>query len=231
MSLKYIEIPELAMEFLGTFAIVFVGGIALMNADAGYIDLLGVAIANMLLLSVIIYIGLQISGAHYNPAITVSFILTKKINPIKGTYFIISQLLGSIIAALFINFIVSQALLDAAKDKSELGFPHLAIEYDAWRGVILELLLTFLLVFAFWRMVIDPPTSQVYGFVVGGVLGLSILVGGPLTGAALNPARVFGPALLTRDFADHWIFWIGPLLGGIIAGFVCYIFFENSNTS
>lgn len=232
MSDEQIDIPALVAEVIGTFGLVFIGGMAVMQADDdGKLTLLGVALAHMLILSFMVYFGGRFSGAHYNPAVTLSFMVTKKMNQVKGVYYILAQLAGSIIAGIFLTILASDSMLDAADrdlnaNGSTLGFPHLAEGYGTGTAIFLEAVLTFFLVFVIWSMAADDRApSQIYGFAIGGTLGFAILAGGPLTGAALNPARVFGPALLTGDFANHFVYWIGPIIGALLAGLLYHNFF------
>ncbi len=215
----------LMAETIGTFGLVFIGGLAVLQADLGNLDLLGVAMAHFLVLAFMVYFGGRFSGAHYNPAVTLSFVATKKMEGMDGLLYIFSQLIGSIIAGLLLLILRTDEMKDAP---STLGFPHVADGYPLSSAVLLELILTFFLVFIIWAMAADGRApDQIFGLAIGGAVGFDILAGGPMTGAAMNPARVFGPALVSFDFANHWVYWIGPILGGLLAGFLYNFFFLN----
>lgn len=228
MTVEEVEVDALVAEMIGTLALVFFGGLAVMQSDSGELDLLGVAIANMLVLIVMVYFGFRFSGAHYNPAITLSMVATRKLRPQDGVMYIVAQLLGSVLGGLLIQILATDSMITESKTGSQLGYPHLTKGYDAFQGMIFELVLTFFLVFVIWAMVVDdkaPP--HMYGFAYGGMVGLAILIGGPITGAAMNPARVFGPSLVIGSFTDQWIYYVGPILGGILAGLFYANFYLN----
>ena len=221
VSTKIINSKQLVGEFLGTFGMVYFCSIIAMHGDVGNLNLLGIGFANFLILMIMVYSTYSLSGAHLNPAVTLGFMITKKMDISQGLIYIIIQLIASIIAGIFLLFLSGDELLNAAKNSSGLGFPHLNPNYSIIIGLFFEILMTFFLVFVIWSVAIDTKiTNQLIGVAVGGVVGFNILVGGPITGAAMNPARVFGPALIISDFSNHWIYWIGPIIGGISAAFL-----------
>ena len=207
-------------EYIGTFGLVFIGGFAVMQNAIGNLSLAGVAIAHALVLSIMVYFGARFSGAHYNPAVTLSFVVTKKLEPKIASFYIISQLLGSITAALLL-FLFRTEEMKKLNSSTALGFPPLANGYNIFLGVLLEAILTFILVFVIWAVAVDKKApNQIFGLAIGGTIGFNILAAGPITGAAMNPARVFGPTLVALEFSFLWIYWVGPILGGICAGLV-----------
>ena len=217
---------KLATEALGAFGLVFIGGFAVLQSEEGNLDLVGVAIAHALVLGIMVYFGGRFSGAHYNPAVTISFLVTKEMTIKEGALYIISQLVGSIIAGLCILLLRTDELSD---NPSKLGFPHLQEGYNPFLGMLLEAVLTFFLVFVIWAVAVDRRApSHIFGFAIGGTIGFDILAAGPITGAAMNPARVFGPALVSLDFTYvFWIYWVGPILGAIVAGLFYKYFFKT----
>lgn len=226
MSENGIDYKELFSEFIGTFGLVLIGGWAMLNADYGSFDLVGVSLTLFLVLSFMVYFGRQFSEAHFNPAVTLSFVATRKMPIRLGVYYIISQLLGSVFAGIFLKIFTPTAILNKAISKSKLGFPHLTKITTPVQGMFIEMIITFFFVFVFWAMVIDRKApSQIFGLAIGGTLGFDILAAGSFTGAATNPARVFGPALIALDFNNQWVYWIGPILGALIAGFLYYYVF------
>ncbi|RMG30150.1 MAG: aquaporin [Methanobacteriota archaeon] len=205
-------------EFIGTFALVAIGGFAVLQADIGNLNLVGVALAHFLVLSIMVYFGGRFSGAHYNPAVTLSFVATRKIDGKTGLIYIITQLVASIFAGIVLLLLKSEDMKGAV---SKLGFPHVQQGYDLWMAIFAEALGTFFLVFVIWAVAADKRApDQIFGFAIGGAVAFSILAIGPMTGAALNPARVFGPALIAADFENHIVYWIGPIIGGLLAGFL-----------
>ncbi len=217
-------------EFLGTFGLVFVGGFAVLQADIGNLTLLGVAIAHFLVLSIMIYFGGRFSGAHYNPAVTLSFTVTKKLDLQSSAIYILAQLTGSIFAGILL-VVLKPSSMDNAP--SILGFPHVSPNYNIWIAVLAEAVGTFFLVFVIWAVAADHRApDQIFGYAIGGTVGFMILAIGPMTGAALNPARVFGPALVSFDFANHFVYWLGPIIGGCLAGLLYdNVFAEDSSNN
>ncbi|MDH5401859.1 MAG: aquaporin [Candidatus Heimdallarchaeota archaeon] len=215
---------KLVTEMIGTLALVYVAGLTSLQADSDNLDLVGVAIANTMLLSIIIYFGYRFSGAHYNPAVTLSLLVTNRIEQKEAIQYVGAQLLGSILGGILLLATAGEYLLARARGKSTLGFPHVMQTYPFLQAILLEMVITFILVFVIWAVAVDKKApSHIYGLAIGGTVGFNILAAGPLTGAAMNPARVFGPALLTFDFSSHLVYWIGPLLGGVLAG----IFYQH----
>jgi glycerol uptake facilitator-like aquaporin len=132
----------------------------------------------------------------------------------------IAQLLGGIAAALI-------CLGLFGRDVVITGTPQLAINLTAAQGILVEGILTFFLVFVVHGTAVDPRARGLAGFAIGATITLDILFGGPLTGAAMNPARVFGPAVAANFWHDHYVYWVGPFVGGALGGFVYRIFIER----
>ena len=205
-------------EFVGTFALVFVGaGSIVMDAYTnGGVGLLGVALAHGLVLAIAVTATLKISGGHINPAVTFGAWLGRQIETRRALLYVLAQLLGAAVAGFLLRGLYPADAAAAAG----LGTPTLAGGVSFAQGVALEAVLTFFLVFAVYGTAIDPRAPAVGGFGIGLVLTFDILAGGPLTGASMNPARTFGPALAGGVWSDHLVWWIGPLLGGAVAGLV-----------
>jgi MIP family channel proteins len=202
-------------EAVGTFALVFIGaGAVLSNSYASGAGLLGIAIAHGLVLAVMVTSTMAISGGHLNPAVTIGLLVTRRGNPVSAAAYIGAQLLGAIAAALLLK-----VLYPAGVGRAEsLGTPTIANSITLGQAIGIELILTFFLVSAVFGTCVHPEAPKVGGFGIGLVLIFDIIVGGPLTGAAMNPARAFGPALVSRQWVGQIVYWIGPLLGGILAG-------------
>jgi MIP family channel proteins len=210
-------------EFIATFTLIFIGaGSVILNA-AKQLDLVGVALAHGLALAIMVSITAHISGGHVNPAVTVSLWVTGKINTVRAGVYIAAQLLGATVGALALRATFPDALWRAAN----LGTPVPAPGVSAGSAVVLEAILTFFLVFAVYGTAVDDrgPFAKLAGFPIGLVLTMDILAAGPLTGAAMNPARAFGPALVSGTWTSGWVYWIGPVSGGVIAAAVYWMLF------
>jgi aquaporin TIP len=198
-------------ELVGAFALTFIGAGSIMSG-AG---LVGVAFAHGLVIAVMASSVGHISGGHFNPAVTFGFLVTRRIAPVLAVAYWVSQLLGATIAALLLKWIYP----DAVADRAKLGAPLLNGQVSVGAGFIVEVLLTFFLVWVIFATAADPGGTfkSIAGLAIGFTITLDVLMGGPLTGAAMNPSRAFGPELVQREWADAWIWYIGPLLGGGLA--------------
>jgi MIP family channel proteins len=207
---------RLTAEALGTFGLVFVGA-AVVVVNGGFpntgIGLLGIALAHAVVLSVMITATMTISGGHLNPAVTVGLLAARRIDVASAVAYIITQLVAACVAAYLVKLLFPP---NAVRD-TMLGVPVIAGSVTAGQAIGLELILTFFLVSAVFGTAVSPDAPRVGGFGIGLVLLFDILVGGPLTGAAMNPARAFGPAVVSGEWVGHMVYWIGPLLGAILA--------------
>jgi len=195
-------------ELISTFALVFVGAGAIL-ANNG---ITGVALAHGLVLMSMIYATAHISGAHINPAVTIGMWIAKKINTKDGIFYIIAQLLGASIAGYLLLAIFPNGL------DANLGATSLASNITVGMGILIEAILTFFLVFTIFGVAVDKRGHNgAFGLAIGLVLTFDILVGGNLTGAAMNPARSFGPALASGFWSNHLVYWVGPIIGSVIA--------------
>jgi len=206
-------------ELVGTFYLVFVGaGAIILDAHTGGgVTLLGIAAAHGLALSIAVSITIPISGGHLNPAVTLAMLATKRIAAGKAGGYIAAQLLGATLAGVLLKgFYPAQAVA-----KSNLGTPALGPGVTFAQGVVIETILTFLLLFTIFGVAVDPRAPQhITGFCIGLTVAFDILAGGPLSGASMNPARTFGPALVAGFWANHLVYWIGPVLGGLLGAFL-----------
>jgi aquaporin TIP len=196
-------------ELIGTFTLIFAG----VGAIASQADLLGVALAHGLAIAVMVSAVGHISGGHFNPAITFGFLITRRIAPSLAGAYIAAQLAGAVLAALALRAVFpSAADLDA-------GAPVLNDAVGAGAGVLAEAILTFLLVWVVFATAADPRGSftSIAGLAIGLTITVDVLAGGPLTGAAMNPARALGPELVQNIWDDFWVYIVGPLLGSAAA--------------
>ncbi len=212
--------PWLA-EFVGTFALIFVGIGAIKTAGH---DVLGVALAHGLTIAAFVSATLHISGGNLNPAVTFGLLCGGHMTLATAIHYWSAQLLGGFIAAL-IAALICLGLF--GRDVVVMGTPQLAINLNAMQGILVEAILTFFLVFVVYGTAVDKRSRTLAGFAIGATITLDILFGGPLTGAAMNPARVFGPALASWFWHDHYVYWIGPLIGGALGGFVYGLLYER----
>ena len=211
---------KLTAELIGTFALVFFG-VGAVCADqflhgAGGIGLLGVALAHGLAIAIMVSALGHISGGHFNPAVTIGFWVTKRLNTLDVVLYWIAQLAGATAAAFLLKAIIPEDTWRAVA----LGTPDLARDFSRLSGMILEAVTTFFLVLTVFATAVDEKGTfrSIAGFGIGLIISLGILVAGPFTGAALNPARAFGPALAATHWANHGVYWVGPLAGGFLAG-------------
>ncbi len=206
-------------ESIGTFALIFIGIGAIKAAGS---DLLAVALAHGLTIAVFVSATMNISGGHLNPAVTFGALVGGKIKAGDALLYWISQLAGATLAAW-----ACCALFD--RDVVVKGTPQLASGVTIGPGIAVEAILTFFLVFVVYGTAIDARGPKIGGLAIGLTVALDILFGGPLTGAAMNPARVFGPALVAGFWSNHLVYWVGPLLGGAVAGSVYKRFFLSES--
>lgn len=201
-------------EAIGTFALCFIGaGSICINAG-----LVGIALAHGCVLAVMISALGHISGGHFNPAVTAGALVGGKIKGPMAGYYVAAQLIGAVVA----GFMLRMVFPEVTWQPVNLGTPGLAPGVSVGTGILVELVLTFFLVLVVYGTAIDDRGTwkAIGGFGIGFTVLCDILMGGPLTGASMNPARTFGPALAAGYWANHIVYWIGPLAGGALAGLV-----------
>jgi MIP family channel proteins len=201
-------------EFVGTFGLVFVGGAAIMVAAQSQAPngLLDVAMAHGLILAIMVTATMRISG-HLNPAVTIGFLAARRIEPIMAVVYIIAQLLAAAIAAYALKAIFPASIATATR----LGGQSVALDLSTGQAIFAEAIATFFLTFAVFGTAVDPAAPKVGGFAIGLVVTADILAIGPLTGASMNPARSFGPAVASGVLEGQLIYWAGPIIGSVIA--------------
>jgi MIP family channel proteins len=211
---------KLIAEFIGTFALIFFG-VGSICADqflhgAGAPGLFGIAIAHGLAIAIMISALGHISGGHFNPAVSIGFWVTRRLNTVDVLLYWAAQLAGAIAAAYLLKAIIPEETWRAVA----LGTPELARDFPRWAAMALEGVTTFFLVLTVFATAVDERGTfrAIAGFGIGLSITIGILVAGPFTGAALNPARALGPALAANHWANHGVYWVGPLAGGFLAG-------------
>jgi MIP family channel proteins len=216
------NVPQkLTAEFLGTFALVFFGEGAICADQflhgAGSLGVFGIAAAHGLAIAVMFAAFAQVSGAHFNPAVTIGFWVTKRISTLDVLLYWATQLAGAIAAAFVLKAIVPEDTWRAVA----LGTPEMIRDLPRLSALILEALATFFFVLVFFATAVDEGQStsrSIAGFAIGLTFALGVMVTGPFTGGALNPARALGPALASSHWANWGVYWVGPLAGGFLAG-------------
>lgn len=226
MSPKLLK--QAVAEFIGTFALIFIGIGAIYNLGSVPGGLLGIALAHGLTIAVMASATGAISGGHLNPAVTFGLLVGGKINIKDSVVYWIAQLAGAS-AAGFLLLGVIGANPEAARAAVTQGIPDLAASgVTVTQGILIEAVLTFFLVFVVYGTAVDSRAPKIGALAIGLTVTLDILFGGPLTGAAMNPARTFGPALAVGYWSNHIVYWVGPLLGGGLAGLIYGRFLINS---
>jgi MIP family channel proteins len=209
---------KLVAEFIGTFALIFFGAGAVCVdfylRGTGGLGLLAIALAHGLAFAVMVSSLGRISGGHFNPAITIGFWVTKRLSTLDSLAYWAAQLTGAALAAFVLRLVVPE---DIATNIF-LGAPELMRDFPRSSGMALEAVATFFLVLVIFATAVDERGTfrAIAGFGAGLTITLGMLVAGPFTGAALNPARAFGPELVSRHWINWGIYWVGPLSGGFL---------------
>lgn len=224
-------------EFVGTLTLVFVVTMVVVVNSAGGIgvtDFAVIGLVHAFILMLLIHSLGGASGAHFNPAVTIALMVGKKIRPPDALVYILVQLTGAVAGAL-----LTKLLLDNEGDPVNYGAPGIADAPPApvaqpgtpppaqgadWLGgspiggMAVEAIGTFFLMWAIMALVVNPRGERHWaGFVIGATLGTMVMILAPLTGAGFNPARAFGPALISGEFSDFWVYVVGPVVGALAA--------------
>ncbi len=213
-------IATLLFVFLGAGSVVVTGG--LPNGDLDPSRLVAIALAHGLAIAFLVYATANISGGHINPAVTFAAWLTRKISTARTLMFIAAQLSGAVIGALLLL-----ATIPDASD-TNMGAHALGPDVSVSMGLLMEIILTFALVFVIFATAVDPGgMGNLAPLAIGLTVLVDHLIAVPITGASMNPARSFGPALVAGQWSQHWIYWVGPLIGGAGAGLLYQFAFIN----
>ena len=212
---------RLLAEFVGTFALIFIGAGSIMTMaqwDPTGGALVGIAAAHGFVIAVMVTAVGHVSGGHFNPAVSTALLVTRRLKPVEWAAYVVVPLVGATVAALALSVLYDTVI----KDKTGLGTPSLAAGHTTGQGLLLEGILTFFLVFTVFAVAVDGRGAFkiVAGLPIGFVIFFDILMGGPTTGGAMNPARWFGPALVSGNWSNGWLYIIGPIVGGIIAAVI-----------
>lgn len=216
---------SLLAEFIGTFALIFIGA----GAGALAIGVVGVAFAHGLVVLAFAYAYGHISGTHINPAVTLGVWAAGKIDAGRAFSYIVFQILGGIVAAFALRWVLggTETGLGVTALARDLPVGNATITITPAIGVVLEAILTFFLANSVMNAGISGKATIPGGLAIGLTLTFSILMAGPLTGGSLNPARSIGPALAAVNFSDLWVYLVGPAAGGVVAGLLYKGVFEE----
>jgi MIP family channel proteins len=222
---------QLLAEAIGTFFLCFAGIAAIVSISepiSSGAGLLGIALAHGLALSVAVSIFAGLSGAHFNPAVTIGLLSTGRIAPPLALLYIVAQLIGATLAAAACNAIFPAAAISASK----LGIPLPAEWVTVPVLLLTEFILTFMLMTAIFGTVVDNRaiSMKLGGFGIGLTVTFDILAAGMVTGASMNPARSFGPALIHGDFQYHGYYWLAPIAGAVVAALVYHYLLLEEET-
>lgn len=221
-------------ESIGTFCLVFFGPISITLSVVAFGNgqltpqaILMIAFAHGAAIGLMVYAFGHVSGGHFNPAVTLSFLATKRISIKEAIAYIAFQLIGAVVAAAANKAILPMS--EQVKYGVQTG-PSTLIGNSVTSGLAVEIILTFFLVATIFMTVLHKKAAAgLYGFAIGGMIFLDHVIGVPLTGASMNPARTFGPALISGFWDYHWMYWVGPIVGGVIAGLIMnYVFIKKS---
>ena len=203
-----------AAEFIGTFALVFIGGGAIITSPMLQVQaaVVNIAFAHGLILALMVTATMRISG-HLNPAVTAGFLATRRIEPMMAVVYWIAQFTGAIVASYALKALYPANIVTVTR----LGGQSISSSITMPQAIVLEAIATFFLVFVVFGTAVDPKGPKVGGFAIGLTVTAGILGIGPLTGGSMNPARSFGPAVATGLFEGQAAYWIGPIVGAVIA--------------
>lgn len=209
---------QMLAEVVGTFALVFIGaGSVVMLSAAGASGIIGVALAHGLVLAIFISNLGHISGGHFNPAVTVGAWVAGKIETVRGALYVLAQLAGAAGGAGLLRALIPEHIWKGTTLGATLVSHGAGI--TSGRAVGIEAVLTFFLVFTVFAVAIDDRGvfKSTGGLTIGLVLTFDILAGGFFTGASMNPARSFGPAVVSGTWTDFWVYVAGPVSGAVVA--------------
>jgi aquaporin TIP len=206
---------KLLAEFVGTFTLIFVGAGAIIQTQGS--DLVAIGLAYGLAIAVMVSSVGHVSGAHFNPAVTIGAWVTQKIDSSSAVAYILAQLAGGAAAAALLRSAIPSLLWK--RPGINLGVPAIGGGISTGQAVLIEAVLTFFLVWVIFATAIDPEGAfgKIAGLAIGLTVTMDIMMGGAFTGAAMNPARWFGPAIVGGFYKNWWVWLVGPIAGGIIA--------------
>lgn len=227
-----VDTQKLLLEFIGTFSLTYVSSWTLIYTDLNSMTRNGVGLAQALVLTGFIWFGLNISGAHYNPALTIALVVIKQINWYTAMFYVASQFLGALVGAAFIYIQLNSEIMNLIKDKSIMGIPKPTSSTYEVSGIWGEILGTYLLMYVYMATCSPANIKRVSGIggaAVGFTLYVIIMTVGELSGGGFNPAKSLAPAVIMGNIEkDQFIQFFGPIIGAVLAAMLYkYIFVED----
>jgi aquaporin TIP len=218
------DYAALAMEFIGPFALVFLGAGAIIQTQGK--DLVAIALAHGLAIGLLVAAGGHISGGVFNPALAGGLMATGKLPYVRGLLFIVAELLGATAAAALLKAVLPASLVDPVK----LGTPLPGPGISSGSALVVEIVLTFFLMLVVFGVAVDKRgPATIAGLAIGLTITMDICMGGGISGAAMNPARSFGPALVQGEWTAAWVYWVGPIVGAVLAALLYnYVMLDNA---
>ena len=211
------------MEAVGTFFLTFIGAGSIVafqyqlgSTSNGYPGLITIALAHGITLALVVSAAMNISGGHINPAVTIGLLVARKISLANAAAYVVFQVIGAVVG----GFMLLAVFPSAAGNAVNWGTPSLSKDTSVGAGILLEAIMTFLLVYVVFGTAVDSRAPKIGGLAIGLAIAADIMTGGPFTGAAMNPARAIGPAIAAGFYTNWYVYWIGPVLGAIIAALI-----------
>jgi len=213
--------PKLLAEFIGTFALIFIGGgaAAVVGDGVGLPGLAAIAFAHGLTVMAFAFAYGPVSGGHFNPSVTVGVLAAGAMRVGEAAGYIVSQLIGGIVGALLLRAVLGGAAtgLGTPALAHDLALGNTTLTVTPWAGFVIEAVLAFFLCTVVLSTAVAGRAQNLAPLAIGMTLTLNIIIGGPLTGAAFNPARALGPMVATGHFNDAWLYLVAPIVGAIVA--------------
>ncbi len=208
---------HLVVEAIGTLALIFLGVSSIVMG--GGQDIVAIGLAHGLAIGLMVAATGHISGGAFNPAVTLALFIARKLTPLKALLYVVAQLVGATVGALLVNLVFPATLVD----KVALGVPAVGKDFSSTNALVAEIITTFFLAYVIFGVAVDKRgPSTIAALCIGLTITADILATGAVSGAAMNPARWFGPAVVGGYFADAWIWWVGPAIGASLAALLYY---------
>jgi aquaporin Z len=216
-------VPNLLVELIGTFSLIFVGVSAIALAPQ---NIVAIALAQGLAIGVMVAATGHISGGAFNPAVTLALLVARKLNATKAALYVVAQLFGAVLAAWAVTAVFQNGTAVVAA-----GTPAVGTGFSSSNAFVAEIITTFFLAYVIFGVAIDKRgPATIAGLVIGLTITMDILATGGISGAAMNPARWFGPALVGNAWSNAWIWIFAPLGGALLAAVVYFYVYLQAKT-
>lgn len=208
---------EFAVEAIGTFTLIFIGAGAIIATQGS--NLVAIGLAHGLAIGLMVAATGHISGGAFNPAVALALAIARKMSAAKAATYVVAQLVGAALAAVLLKTVFPDALTSAV----QLGVPAVGHGFSTTNALVAEIVTTFFLAYVIFGVAIDKRgPSTIAALAIGLTVTMDILATGPVSGAAMNPARWFGPALVQAQWTNAWIWIVGPCIGATVAAAVYF---------